>query len=57
MIQAGAQVPHETIAFATDHFVGYHEEFEDGNSGPGAYTCHLLITAPAFTRASKSVGQ
>ena len=47
-----AQMPHETIAFAAGQCVGYHEEFEDGNSGPGAYTCHLLITAPAFTLAA-----
>ena len=43
-----ARVPHETIAFAAGQCVGYHEDFQAGNTGPGAYVCHLLITAPAF---------
>ena len=32
--------------------MGYHENFQAGNTGPGAYVCHLLITAPAFTLAA-----
>ena len=47
-----ARVPHETIAFAAGQCVGYHEDFQAGNTGPGAYVCHLLITAPAFTLAA-----
>ena len=47
-----AQVPHETIAFAAGQCVSYHEEFEDGSPGAGAYVCHLRITAPAFTLAA-----
>ena len=41
-------MPRETIAFAAGQCVGYHEDFDAGNTGPGAYVCHLLITAPAF---------
>ena len=47
-----AQIPHETIAFAAGQCVGYHENFQAGNTGPGAYVCQLLITAPAFTLAA-----
>ena len=43
-----AQVPHETIAFAAGHCVGYHEDFEDSRTGPGAYVCQLRISVPAF---------
>ena len=32
--------------------MGYHENFQAGNTGPGAYVCHMLITAPAFTLAA-----
>ena len=45
-------MPHETIAFAAGQCVGYHENFHAGNTGPGAYVCHLRITAPAFTLAA-----
>ena len=43
-----AQVPHETIAFAAGQCVGYAEDFAGGDTGAGAYVCHLRITAPAF---------
>ena len=38
----------ETIAFAAAQCVGYHESFESGASGEGAYVCQLTSTAPAF---------
>ncbi len=38
----------ETIAFAAGECVGYHETFESGATGDGAYVCQLTITAPAF---------
>ena len=38
----------ETIAFAAAQCVGYHESFESGAGGDGAYVCQLTLTAPAF---------
>ncbi|MBO2009904.1 type VI secretion system tube protein TssD [Hymenobacter negativus] len=38
----------ETIAFTEGECVGYHETFESGANGDGAYVCRLAITAPAF---------
>ena len=45
---ATQRVAHETIAFAAGQCVGYHETFESGAGGDGAYVCQLSITAPAF---------
>ncbi len=38
----------ETIAFAAGECVGYHEVFESGANGDGAYVCQLTSTAPTF---------
>lgn len=45
---ATQRVAHETIAFAAGQCVGYHETFESGASGDGAYVCQLTVAAPAF---------
>ena len=42
----------ETIAFAAAQCVGYHESFESGAGGDGAYICQLTLTAPAFALRS-----
>jgi hypothetical protein len=36
----------ETMSFAAGECVGYHETFDAGDSGAGAYISHLTIVAP-----------